>query len=162
MEVKRVGGIGFILGNSKHNGDELVADAHVLPATAVNYENALKILDYINSTRGPKANIVPARTVLDAKPAPFMAAFSSRGPSTISPDILKVIINSLAIKAGPTRLASYCCVPGSGPDPSSGLGLALNRPGPKNRPSYHQDDRISLLTDVGMDLLNSRTSQGQG
>ncbi|XP_051124966.1 subtilisin-like protease SBT5.6 [Andrographis paniculata] len=89
MEVKRAGGIGYVLGNSRPNGDELVADAHVLPATAVNYRNALKILNYINSTKEPKAYIVPAKTVLDTKPAPFMAAFSSRGPSTISPDILK-------------------------------------------------------------------------
>ncbi|KAI3456089.1 hypothetical protein Pfo_012752 [Paulownia fortunei] len=89
MEVKRAGGIGFILGNSKANGDELAADAHLLPATAVNYVNALKILKYINSSKAPKAYIIPAKTVLDTKPAPFMAAFSSRGPSMILPDILK-------------------------------------------------------------------------
>ncbi|KAK6124274.1 hypothetical protein DH2020_042026 [Rehmannia glutinosa] len=89
MEVKRAGGIGFILGNSKANGNELAADAHLLPATAVSYENGIRILKYINSSKAPKAYIVPAKTILDSKPAPFMAAFSSRGPSTISPDILK-------------------------------------------------------------------------
>lgn len=91
MEVKRAGGIGYILGNSKANGEELAADAHVLPATAVSYLNALQILEYINSTKAPTAYIIPAKTVLDIKPSPFMAAFSSRGPSTVSPDILKVI-----------------------------------------------------------------------
>lgn len=91
MEVKRAGGIGFILGNSKANGDELAADAHLLPATAVNYGDALKILNYIESAKAPKAHIERAKTVLGAQPAPFMAAFSSRGPNTISPDILKVI-----------------------------------------------------------------------
>ena len=94
MEVKRAGGIGFILGNSLANGDELVADAHILPATAVNYRNGLKIMDYIRSSKSPTAYIVPGKTVLDIKPAPFMAAFSSRGPSALSPDILKVIITS--------------------------------------------------------------------
>lgn len=89
MEVKRAGGIGFILGNSLANGDELVADAHILPATAVTYQNALKIIAYIQSTKAPTAYIAPGTTVLDTKPAPFMAAFSSRGPSTVSPDILK-------------------------------------------------------------------------
>jgi hypothetical protein len=29
-------------------------------------------------------------TALDAKPAPFMAAFSSQGPNTVTPEILKV------------------------------------------------------------------------
>ncbi|KAL2475125.1 subtilase family protein [Abeliophyllum distichum] len=89
LEVKRAGGIGYILGNSRANGAEEAADAHFLPATSINYENALKMLNYINSTKTPMAYIAPAKTVLDSKPAPFMAAFTSRGPSTISPDILK-------------------------------------------------------------------------
>ncbi|KAF7126282.1 hypothetical protein RHSIM_Rhsim11G0101800 [Rhododendron simsii] len=88
-EVKRAGGIGFVLGNSPANGAELAADAHLLPATAVNSDDAIKILKYINSTRHPTAYIIPARTVLNWKPAPFMAAFSSRGPNVIYPDILK-------------------------------------------------------------------------
>ncbi|KAL7129786.1 hypothetical protein ABFS83_13G091300 [Erythranthe nasuta] len=114
MEVKRAGGIGFILGNSEANGDELAADAHLLPATAVNHVNALEILKYINSTRAPKAYIEPAKTVLDTKTAPFMAAFSSRGPSTISPDILKPDITAPGINilaawseaSSPTKLAA--------------------------------------------------------
>ncbi|PIN22581.1 Tripeptidyl-peptidase II [Handroanthus impetiginosus] len=89
MEVKRAGGIGFILGNSEANGNEVAADAHFLPATALSYKNALKILKYIYSAKSPKAYIIPGKTVLDSKPAPVMAAFSSRGPSTISPNILK-------------------------------------------------------------------------
>ncbi|KAK2982515.1 hypothetical protein RJ640_012760 [Escallonia rubra] len=89
QEVKRAGGIGFILGNSPANGAELVADAHVLPATAVNSENAIKIVRYINRTKNPMASIFPAKTVLYSKPAPFVAAFTSRGPNSISPDILK-------------------------------------------------------------------------
>ncbi|CAI9783788.1 unnamed protein product [Fraxinus pennsylvanica] len=88
-EVKRAGGIGFILGDSRTSGAELVADAHILPATGVNYKNALKILNYIHSTKTPMAYIVPATTELESKPAPFMASFTSRGPSTVSPNILK-------------------------------------------------------------------------
>lgn len=90
MEVKRAGGVGFILGNSKANGVEIACDPHVLPATAVTYSNANKIAEYINSTKNPNATIIPAKTVLHTKPAPFMTAFTSRGPSTIDPDILKV------------------------------------------------------------------------
>lgn len=40
--------------------------------------------------RSPKAYITRATTVLGTKPAPFMAAFSSKGPSTMAPEILKV------------------------------------------------------------------------
>lgn len=91
-EVKRAGGIGYILGNNKANGAELVADPHFLPATAVDYKSAMQILNYINSTKSPVAYIVPAKTVLHSKPAPYMASFTSRGPSAVAPDILKVRI----------------------------------------------------------------------
>ncbi|KAL3520116.1 hypothetical protein ACH5RR_018265 [Cinchona calisaya] len=88
-EVKRAGGIGYILGNSKANGEELAVDSHFIPANAVGYKNAMKILEYINSTKNPTAYITPSKTVLHGITAPFMAGFSSRGPSPISEAILK-------------------------------------------------------------------------
>jgi hypothetical protein len=92
LEVKRAGGAGFILGNSQANGAELTCDPHLLPATAVTYNDAVRIWKYINSTKNPMATIIPAKTVLYTKPAPFMTAFTSRGPNSIDPNILKVII----------------------------------------------------------------------
>ena len=91
IEVKRAGGVGFILGNTPENGFDLPADPHLLPATAVSSEDVTKIRNYIKSTKKPMATIIPGRTVLHAKPAPFMASFTSRGPNTIDPNILKVI-----------------------------------------------------------------------
>lgn len=90
MEVKRAGGAGFVLGNGPANGGELTCDPHVLPATAVTHDDATQIYDYIQSTKSPMARIVPARTVMYGKPAPVMAAFTSRGPNVIDPNILKV------------------------------------------------------------------------
>ena len=89
QEVKRAGGVGFVLGNSPANGNELACDAHLLPATAVGYDDAVKILKYINSTKNPMAFIKQARTTLNYQPAPFMAAFTSRGPNVLDPNILK-------------------------------------------------------------------------
>ncbi|KAF9620621.1 hypothetical protein IFM89_013647 [Coptis chinensis] len=88
-EVKRAGGVGMILGNGPSNGDELTVDAHVLPATAVGANDATTILNYIKSSNKSVAQIDPAVTLLDAKPAPSMAAFSSVGPNPLVPDILK-------------------------------------------------------------------------
>ncbi|TXG47753.1 hypothetical protein EZV62_027047 [Acer yangbiense] len=89
QEVKRAGGVGFVLGNSPANGNEIACDAHLLPATAVGYDDAVKILKYINSTKNPMAFIKQARTTLHYQPAPFMAAFTSRGPNILDPNILK-------------------------------------------------------------------------
>lgn len=91
IEVKRAGGVGLILGNTPENGFDLPADAHLLPATAVSYEDVTKIRNYITSTKTPMATILPGQTVLDVKPAPSMASFTSRGPNVIDPNILKVI-----------------------------------------------------------------------
>lgn len=98
IEVKRAGGLGFILGNSQANEAEFVCDAHVLPASAVSYDDAVRIFYYINSSKNPMAAIIPAKTVIGTKPAPFMASFTSRGPNVIDPFILKVNILQLYFK----------------------------------------------------------------
>ncbi|KAJ8626733.1 hypothetical protein MRB53_020040 [Persea americana] len=89
MEVKRAGGAAVILGNLPENGAEISVDTNVLPGTAVVSDDAIAILNYINSTRTPTAKIIPAKTVLNVKEAPFMAAFSSKGPNALDPNILK-------------------------------------------------------------------------
>lgn len=90
VEVKRAGGAAMILANTPELGSYVPVDAHLLPATAVGATNAATILRYINSSRNPTAGIIPPVTSLNTKPAPFMASFSSQGPSTIDPYILKV------------------------------------------------------------------------
>ncbi|CAA0817765.1 subtilase family protein, partial [Striga hermonthica] len=88
-EVKRARGAGLILADSETYGSLFLAEAHLLPATSVTYKDALKIYEYIQSTKNPTARIVPAKTRIPAKPAPFMTAFTSRGPNPIFPYILK-------------------------------------------------------------------------
>ncbi|KAF6176310.1 hypothetical protein GIB67_011099 [Kingdonia uniflora] len=114
-EVKRAGGAAMILGNSAPNGNEIVVDAHVLPATGVVADEALKILSYIKSTKKPTAKLNAAETVLDdSNPAPFMAGFSSTGPSSLQPNILKPDITAPGLNilaawsetSSPTKLVS--------------------------------------------------------
>ncbi|KAL2543903.1 Subtilisin-like protease SBT1.2 [Forsythia ovata] len=87
--VKNAGGAAMILLNIERQGFTTSADAHVLPATNVNYEGRQKILAYINSTSTPTATIVFKGTIIGDKHAPMVATFSSRGPSRASPGILK-------------------------------------------------------------------------
>ncbi|KAK9696889.1 hypothetical protein RND81_08G003600 [Saponaria officinalis] len=114
MEVNRAGGIAFILGNSAANGQEIVADPHVLPATAVGAIEAVQILNYIKSNKNPMAKIIPAQTVVHTTPAPFMASFTSRGPNTVDSNILKPDITAPGLNIlaawsqadSPTKLAA--------------------------------------------------------
>ncbi|CAN6271823.1 unnamed protein product [Urochloa humidicola] len=87
--VKQAGGVGMVLANDASTGNEIIADAHVLPATQIKYQDGLLLYSYLNSTKNPTGFITKPATVLAAKPAPFMAAFSSQGPNTITPEILK-------------------------------------------------------------------------
>ncbi|RCV27179.1 hypothetical protein SETIT_5G303900v2 [Setaria italica] len=89
LEVKRAGGAAILLGNPPASGSEVPVDAHILPGTAVSAADAKTILGYINSSSSPTAVLVPSRTVVDVRPSPVMAQFSSRGPNVLEPNILK-------------------------------------------------------------------------
>ncbi|CAI0560749.1 unnamed protein product [Linum tenue] len=90
VEVKRAGGAGFILANTAALGDDVFLEPHVLPTTAVTYDETREIVRYIRSAKGnATARLREPRTVLGYKAAPFMASFSSRGPNVIHPCILK-------------------------------------------------------------------------
>ncbi|TKY59961.1 Subtilisin protease SBT5.3 [Spatholobus suberectus] len=83
------GAVGMVLANDKTSGNEILADPHVLPASHINFSDGRAVYNYINSTKFPVAYITHPKTQLHTKPAPMMAAFSSKGPNTIVPEILK-------------------------------------------------------------------------
>ncbi|KAD7480401.1 hypothetical protein E3N88_03537 [Mikania micrantha] len=87
--VKQAGGIGMILSNTAANGEELVADCHLLPAVAVGEKVGKTIKQYAMRDPKPTGNLAFSGTKLGIKPSPVVAAFSSRGPNFISLEILK-------------------------------------------------------------------------
>ncbi|WCJ26096.1 Subtilisin-like protease [Euphorbia peplus] len=89
LEVKDNGGAGMIVMNDQVQGFITKASPHVLPASHVNYVSGSQIKSYINSTSSPMATLVFKGTVVGLKDAPHVAEFSSRGPNTASPGILK-------------------------------------------------------------------------
>ncbi|CAN0917941.1 Subtilisin-like protease SBT1.7 [Linum grandiflorum] len=100
--VKAAGGLGMVLANTEANGEELVADAHLLPATAVGQKTGDAIKKYLTSDPSPTATILFEGTKLGIEPSPVVAAFSSRGPNSITPEILKpdIIAPGVNILAG--------------------------------------------------------------
>ncbi|PKU74694.1 subtilisin-like protease SBT1.8 [Dendrobium catenatum] len=87
--IRDSGGVGMILANTAANGEELVADSHLLPAVAVGKIAGDKIRKYIISHQKPKAVLRFGGTVVGVRPSPVVAAFSSRGPNPVTPEILK-------------------------------------------------------------------------
>ncbi|KAM7480623.1 hypothetical protein LguiA_028836 [Lonicera macranthoides] len=107
--VKLAGGAGMIHANTAENGEELLADSHLIPATMVGQSAGDKIREYAKSDSSPTATIVFRGTVIGKSPsAPRVAAFSSRGPNHLTGEILKpdVIGPGVNILAGWTGFTS--------------------------------------------------------
>ncbi|XP_065876527.1 subtilisin-like protease SBT1.2 [Euphorbia lathyris] len=87
--VKEAGGAAMILANTEINLEEDSVDVHVLPATLIGFNEAVRLKYYINSTSKPRARIIFGGTVIGKSRAPAVAQFSARGPSLTNPSILK-------------------------------------------------------------------------
>ncbi|KAG9137660.1 hypothetical protein Leryth_011400 [Lithospermum erythrorhizon] len=101
--VKLAGGAGMILANLADAGEELLADAHLIATTMVGEKAGNQIKEYVKSDPSPTATIVFKGTVISTDPsAPRVAAFSSRGPNHLTPEIIKpdVIAPGVNILAG--------------------------------------------------------------
>ncbi|XP_050229804.1 subtilisin-like serine-protease S [Mercurialis annua] len=84
--VKEAGGIGMVLIDE---ADQDVAIPFVIPSAIVGNVIGNKILSFTKNTRKPVVKISSAKTVLGSQPAPRIAAFSSKGPNSLNPEILK-------------------------------------------------------------------------
>ncbi|KAI4316968.1 hypothetical protein L6164_024888 [Bauhinia variegata] len=85
--VKEAQGVGVI---SINDQTRAVASVYrTFPATVISSKDATTVLQYVNSTNNPVATILETESVSNYKPAPMVAYFSSRGPSTLSRNILK-------------------------------------------------------------------------
>ncbi|CAK8539661.1 unnamed protein product [Lathyrus sativus] len=87
--VKSAGGLGMVLANTEIDGEIPIPDAYIFPATAVGFTDGEAIKKYLFSDPKPSATIVFEGTKLDVEPSPVVADFSSRGPNSITPQILK-------------------------------------------------------------------------
>ncbi|XP_068489096.1 subtilisin-like protease SBT4.14 [Phaseolus vulgaris] len=96
--VKGIGGIGTLIESDQFPD---VAQIFMAPATIVNSRQGDTITKYIQSSRSPSAMIYKSHEV--KMPAPFTATFSSRGPNTVSQNVLKPDVAAPGIDI----LASY-------------------------------------------------------
>lgn len=186
--VRDAGGVGMILANTPASGEELVADSHLLPAVAVGRKVGDLIREYARSHPNPTAVLVFGGTVLNVRPSPVVAAFSSRGPNMVTPQILKpdVIgpgVNILAAWSeaiGPTGLAKdtrktkFNIMSGTSMSCPhiSGLAALLKAAHPEWSPSaiksalmttaYTQDNTNSSLRDAADGSLSNPWVHGAG
>lgn len=92
-EVKRAGGVAMLLVSRETEGEELLADPHVLPSVSIGFSDGKILLKYLAAGGGGATNATVASirfrgTAYNAT-APIVAAFSSRGPSVAGPEVVK-------------------------------------------------------------------------
>ncbi|KAG6756723.1 hypothetical protein POTOM_040163 [Populus tomentosa] len=94
--VKEAGGAGLIV--AKNPSEALSPCTDGFPCTEVDFEIGTQILFYIRSTRSPVVKLSPSKTIVGKPVLAKVAHFSSRGPNSIAPAILKVkMLKSKAI-----------------------------------------------------------------
>ncbi|XP_068645575.1 subtilisin-like protease SBT5.3 [Aristolochia californica] len=86
--VGLAGGVGMVLVEGPVQ--EITAQAHVIPATAISRRDGRVLVGYVRGGNSTVAGTISRPvTVVRTTPAPVMAGFSSRGPNSITAEILK-------------------------------------------------------------------------
>ncbi|CAN6464930.1 unnamed protein product [Victoria cruziana] len=83
------------------------AEVSLIPTIFVDISQGTQILSYLQTSRAPAVQIGRTKTSVGRVPAPTVAYFSSRGPSSIAPNILKPDISAPGVNilaAWPTNL----------------------------------------------------------
>ncbi|XP_022738160.1 subtilisin-like protease SBT1.3 [Durio zibethinus] len=127
--VKDAGGVGMILTNTVANGEELVADCHLLPAVAVGEMEGKAIKHYALTNRKATATLAFLGTRLGIRPSPVVAAFSSRGPNYLTIEILKPDV----VAPGVNILAAW-----------------TGELGPSSLPTDHRRVKFNILSGTSM------------
>ncbi|WCJ34340.1 Subtilisin-like protease SBT4.15 [Euphorbia peplus] len=115
--VKLLKGAGAIM---SYDEEPDTAFTTLIPATHVSSKDGHKIDKYINSTKNPQAVVYRTKSVTVT--APVVASFSSRGPQSISPNILKPDLTA----PGVDILAGYSKLTTLTGDPSDNRHYAFN------------------------------------
>nr|VDD40067.1 unnamed protein product [Brassica oleracea] len=84
VETKGVAGVIYA-----QHPDDIVDRCHAFPCIYTDYDLGTDILQYIRTTRSPTARISAATTLTGLPATTKVAEFSSRGPNSVSPAILK-------------------------------------------------------------------------
>ncbi|KAM1626573.1 hypothetical protein TB2_014682 [Malus domestica] len=85
--VRNAGAVGLIIAMPPSNLILPICDD--FPCIVVDYEHGTEIMFYMSSTRSPIVKLSPSKTLTGKPVSTEVAYFSSRGPNSIAPTILK-------------------------------------------------------------------------
>ncbi|KAL3374027.1 hypothetical protein AABB24_005811 [Solanum stoloniferum] len=86
-DFRDCGGLGLIVAKSPSRALEVLT--FDFPSVGVSYDIGTQILNYLRYSRKPRIKLSPAKTHVGKPVSTYVASFSSRGPNSIAPAILK-------------------------------------------------------------------------
>ncbi|KAL8156342.1 subtilisin-like protease SBT3.9 isoform X2 [Apium graveolens] len=127
--IHKLRGVGLIF--AQFPAKDVVVSS-IIPCVQVDFELGTRLLAYMVTTRNPVVKLSKTKTVVGQQISPEVAFFSSRGPSSLSPTVLKPDIAA----PGVNILASW-----SAASPTSSLRRSHNQ-------DHQQDFRIESGTSM--------------
>ncbi|KAF8396331.1 hypothetical protein HHK36_017947 [Tetracentron sinense] len=85
--VQQAGAVGIIVIGPLATDNDIMSN---IPSILIGRNETEELKAYLKTKRDPITNILSTTTVLNTRPVPKMAEFSSMGPNIITPDIIKV------------------------------------------------------------------------
>ncbi len=89
QNVAEGGAGGYVLANDAASGDSLIGDAYAIPGVSLTYNDGVKVKTWLATAGTHSATIAGESIDLSASNGDIMASFSSRGPDSSVPTVLK-------------------------------------------------------------------------
>ncbi|KAL9163020.1 hypothetical protein ABFS82_06G015400 [Erythranthe guttata] len=86
--VRMIGGLGLIATKKTFQATSNYYSPS-FPCILVTYDVGSQIVAYFRSTKDPKVRLKPTKTYIGKQASSYIASFSSRGPNSLSPAVLK-------------------------------------------------------------------------
>ncbi|KAL5760354.1 hypothetical protein ACOSQ2_019192 [Xanthoceras sorbifolium] len=152
--VKSAGAVGIIFAKTPH--DSLLPCDNDFPCIEVDFNVGTQILFYARSSRYPVVKLSPAKTFVGKPLSAKVAVFSSRGPNSIAPEILKpdIAAPGVNIIAASSPLAAI----------KSALVTTAWRNGPSGSPIFAHGASLKLADpfDFGGGFVNPNKAADPG
>lgn len=87
--VQAAGGVGYVLMNNAASGNSLSGDVYPIPGVHISYDDGVDLKAWLTGCSDCTAAISGAIRDIDPAYGDVMASFSSRGPNSLVPDVLK-------------------------------------------------------------------------
>lgn len=152
---------GMVLANAEPDGESAVSDPHQLPAVGIGFTDGRELKEWVSTGTGHQATLSGTSVGKEAALGDVMGNFSSRGPNTPVPDVIKPDVTAPGVAILAALHNANATVPATNPlaPPAFGLlsGTSMSSPHTAGaaaliralRPDWTPAEVVSALASTG-------------